>query len=120
MIDDFDVDNITIDNRDLPVLAVIGCIVVDCGRFTVVIGVFSGDRRRIVVGDEFERHAYNDVAPANVVVPCPAKTGWPPQNDEAITIRVGAPEVAPPVITTVLEPVSSVWVRSACKYGAVR
>jgi hypothetical protein len=104
LIDHFDVNDVAIDYGHLFVLAVIGRVVID-GRIVSIIGRIIGiDRVRIIVAYEIHRHPDDDVAPANVVIPCPAKSWSKSQPNQVITIPVGAPEIAPPKETTMVEP----------------
>jgi len=119
LINNFDVNNIAIDHRNLLILTVVGRVVINGGFVSVIGRIVRISRVWIIVVYQIQRHSDDNVTPANVVIPCPAKSWSEPQTNQMIAIPIGSPVVAPPPATAVIVPVAVARVRVICENRAV-
>ena len=106
-----DIDCVAIDDGDALVLSVTQRVTIHRGLIAIIGRVGSVHRIRIVIIDQVYRHTLHDVAPADIIIPSPAKSRGEADRDQLVAIRMSTPKIAPPPVTSMPEPATVIAVK---------
>lgn len=119
VIDHLDIDDLAVDDGHLFILPAICRVVIHSRFVTPVVAVAGIDRIRLIVINQIHWHSDDNIPPANIVIPSRTEAGGPAQTDKMVAVPIGAPEVAPPPGTAVVEPAAMSWVKVVRREVAV-
>jgi hypothetical protein len=108
---DLDVDHVAINDGDPLVLPVTQRVIIHSGLIAIVGRVSCVHWIRIVIIDQIYGHAHYDVAPADIIIPSPAKSRGKANCDQPVAVRMRAPKIASPPVATMAEPTPAAAVK---------
>jgi hypothetical protein len=108
---DLDVDHVAINDGDSLVLSVTQRVIIHSGLIAIIGRVSCIHWIRIVIIDQAYRHAHSDVAPADIIIPSPAKAWGKADCNQAVTIRMSTPKITSPPVATMPEPATTAAVK---------
>src|ERR1700751_5448816 len=108
---DLDVDHVAINDGDSLVFSVSQRVIIHSGLIPIIGRVSCVHWIRIVITDQVYGHAHHDVAPADIIIPSPAKSRGKANCDQPVAVRMSTPKIALPPLAAMAEPTTAAAIK---------